>query len=240
MIIFFWAIGIAFTILIFAGKAGLVAGSINLRTSRILSLTLFYGVLAFLTGVVLKIVNPLDYFQFFQKFMSHGVMLHLFLSMGLMTWGLYTMKAALNDRIMQSSKAGYILMLPCPVCLSAMLLSCSIFVALTGMDPLKASGFMAALFMAVVAGVAILARRQRAGGKGGKRGQVLLGFIIMMTGLYFAVSIIVVPVYSKAKALISMTGGTSNANLSFAEAVILLAITGLIFGLGFFKDRRSL
>ena len=76
MITYFWALGVGITIFVFAGKAGLVAGSVNIRTSGIVALALLYGLLAFAMGVFLKVVNPLDYFEVFQKFMAHGVILH--------------------------------------------------------------------------------------------------------------------------------------------------------------------
>ena len=239
MITYFWAVGIAFTIFIFAGKAGLVADTTNIRVLKILGLTLIYGALAFLMGVALKVFNPLDYFQFFQKFMSYGVLAHLFLSIGLMAWGVYNIKSYMNQRLDQRSKTGYLLMLPCPVCLSAMLLSCSIFVAITGVDALKAGGLMDLIFMVVIAGVALVTRRVMRIDKEGAPGPVLLGFVMILAGLYFAVSVIVVPVYSQSKVFFSTASNIVPPSISLKEAAGILAVSGLFFGLGFFKNRQE-
>jgi len=239
VITYFWAAGIAFTVFIFAGKAGLVAGTTNVKALKILGLAFIYGVLAFLMGLLLKVFNPLDYFQFFQKFMSYGVILHLFLSMGLLAWGVYTIKSYVNQKLDRMSKTGYLLIFPCPVCLSAMLLSCSIFVAITGIDPLEAGGLMALLFMVVVAGVALLTRRLMRTNRERTPGPVFLGFVMILVGLYFAVSVIVVPVYSQSKVFFSTAGSVTAPGLSLKEAICLLAASGLVFGLGFLKNRKE-
>jgi len=239
MITYFWAVGIAFTVFIFAGKAGLVAGTTNIKTLRILGLAFIYGALAFLMGAVLKVFNPLDYFQFFQKFMSYGVILHLFLSIGLLAWGVYTIKSYINQRLNHMSKTGYLLILPCPVCVSAMLLSCSIFVAITGIDPLKAGALMALLFILLIAVVALLTKRLMRTDKEKVPGPVLLGFVMMLVGLYFAVSVIVVPVYSQSKVFFSTAGRVVAPGLSLKEALGLIAVSALVFSLGFLKNRKE-
>ena len=240
MITYLWAVGIAFTVFIFAGKAGLVAGTTNIKTLKILGLAFIYGVLAFLMGAVLKVFNPLDYFQFFQKFMSYGVLAHLFLSIGLLAWGVYTIKSFVNRKLGQMSKTGYLLILPCPVCLSAMLLSCSIFVAITGIDPLKAGALMAILFMVVIAAVALLTRRlMLRTDRKGVPGPVLLGFVMILVGLYFAVSVIVVPVYSQSKVFFSTAGSIVTPALSLKEALCLIVVSALVLGLGFLKNQKE-
>ncbi len=240
MITYFWALGIAFTVIIFAGKVGLIAGMSNFNALKISGLALIYGILAFLMGAVLKVFNPLDYFQFFQKFMSYGVMVHLFLSIGLLAWGVYTIKAYVNQKLESMTRTGYLLIFPCPVCLSAMLLSCSIFVAITGSDPLKAGGLIGLLFIVVIATVALLTRYlMRKTDKEGVPGPVLLGLVMMLVGLYFAVSVIVVPVYSQSKLFSSTASMVVGPSLSLKEALCFLGVSCLVFGIGFFKKRKQ-
>jgi predicted transporter len=231
-------VGVGLTILVFAGKAGLAAGSMNLGAARILAVALGFGVIAFLMGIVLKIVNPLDYFSFFQNFMTWGVLVHLFLSLGLMAWGFVIMKAAkTGSRLNKTSRIFFLL--PCPVCLSAMLLSCSVASALSGIDSVKAGIGIGALFALIIPAVWLTSRAQMQRQAGAGQGPLLPGYLMTLVGLYFAVSIIVVPIYSKAKAVVSATGGMAvGARLSFQEAAFLLIIVAGIFGLGFLKHRK--
>ncbi|MBN1907389.1 MAG: DUF2162 domain-containing protein [Deltaproteobacteria bacterium] len=240
MITDFWAAGILFSIIVFAGKAGLVAGSANMKTRWIIGLALLYGVLSLLMGIILKILNPLDYFDFFQKFMSQGVIVHFLFSIGLMAWGLYIMQRSFRDHAKSYSRAGYILIFPCPICLSAMLLSCSVFSALTGVDPVKTGVMMAAVFFVIILLTAISSRffvRQR---NKSKNGELLLGFIMTMAGLYFIISIIVIPVYSKAKALLSAGGMMMrDEDIHPAKMALLAAVVLFILLLGFVVNRRK-
>jgi predicted transporter len=232
-----WAMGVVFTIAVFAGKAGLVAGSARLGWRGLIALALLYGLAAFAMGVGLSVVNPMDYFAVFQRFMAWGVGVHFLLSVGLIVWGWSTMRTA-TGQTKRRPVVGYLLMLPCPVCLSAMLLSCSIFVALTGADPIRVGTGMAFLFIAVILSVALLAGHLMKRGRDERRSELLLGFIMLLTGLYFAASIIIVPVYAKAKALFSIPGAAVGPQLSLRDASILFLIAGFVSGLGFLAHHR--
>ncbi|RLA93743.1 MAG: hypothetical protein DRG25_03940 [Deltaproteobacteria bacterium] len=230
MITYFWAVGIAFTIFIFAGKAGLVAGTTDIRVLKIIGLALIYGALAFLMGVALMLFNPLDYFQLFQKFMQYGIFLHLFLSFGLFAWGLYTIKSFVNENI-RTKKVGYLLMFPCPICLSSMLLSTSIFSAITGVSAIKASALISVIFMVVIPTSALLFKHLN---------PIIVGFSMLMLGLYFVISILVVPVYSQYKAIFSLTQSTAKWDLSLPPLMGILSISLLFFGIGYLKTKREM
>lgn len=230
MIIYFWAIGTLFMVLIFATKAGLVAGSAHLSKLKIISLAFLYGILSFLMGVILKIFNPFDYFQLFQKFISYGVLLHIFLSFGLFAWGLYTIRSFVNENI-RTKKIGYLLMFPCPICLLSMLLSTSIFSAITGISAIKASALISVIFMIVIPTSALLFKHLS---------QIIVGFSMLMLGLYFVISTLVVPVYSQYKAIFSLTQSTAKMGLSLPQLMGILCIALLFFGIGYLKTKREL
>lgn len=230
MIIYFWAIGTLFMVLIFATKAGLVASSVHLGKLKIISLAFLYGMLSFLMGVILKAFNPLDYFQFFQKFTSYGVLLHIFLSFGLFAWGLYTIRSFVNENI-RTKKVGYLLMFPCPICLSSMLLSTSIFSAITGISAIKASALISVIFVVVILTSALLFKHLN---------PIIVGFSTLMLGLYFVISILVVPVYSQYKAIFSLTQSTAKWDLSLPQLMGILSIALLFFGIGYLKTKKEM
>ena len=230
MITYFWAIGTSFMVLIFATKAGLVASSAHLGKLKIISLAFLYGMLSFLMGIILKVFNPLDYFQFFQKFISYGVLLHIFLSFGLFAWGLYTIKSFVNENI-RAKKVGYLLMFPCPICLSSMLLSTSIFSAITGISAIKASTLISVIFMVVIPTSAFLFKHLS---------PITVGFSMLMLGLYFVISILVVPVYSQYKAIFSLTQSTTKVDLSLPQLMGILGIALLFFSIGYLKTKRGM
>ncbi len=265
MVTYFWAIGTLFMVLIFAGKAGLVAGSASLRKTKIISLAFLYGILAFLMGILLKVFNAPDYFQFFQKFMFHGILLHIFLSLGLFAWGIYIIKSFANETLMsqtltknsenneldcfaslamtstsslrgaiatkQSTRAGYILMLPCPICLSSMLLSTSIISAITGISVIKASALISLIFIVVIPTSAFLSRHLS---------PITVGFSMFILGLYFVVSILFVPVYSQYKTIPGLTQSVVKVGLSLEKLILVLGIALLLFVAGYLKTRKEM
>ncbi len=239
MITDFWAAGVLFSIVVFAVKAGLVAGSINMKTRWIIGLAMLYGVISLVIGVILKMLIPLDYFEFFRKYMAPGVIVHLLLSIGLIAWGLFTMQRSIREKDGPHSGAGYFLMLPCPVCMFVMLLSCSVFSALTGIDPIKAGAIMGAVFIILIPVTALYAAHLVRQGRKSGNSHLLLGFILAMTGLYFAVSIIVIPVYSRVKALLATGTMVRGEDVSPVKMVGLVAVVLIVVLWGFIGNHKK-
>ena len=238
MITDFWAAGILFSIAVFAAKAGLAAGSINIKTRWIIGLALLYGVVSILTGVILKIINPPDYFEFFQKFTSQGVIAHLLFSVGLMAWGMYIMQRFSEKEDDQSGEF-FLLMFPCPVSIAAMLSGCSIFSALTDIEPVKAGAVIAGVLMILIPAVALSVNRFAGQGRKNGNGRLMLGFILTMTGFYFAVSVIVIPVYSKAKTLLAAGTMVRGDDVSPVKMTVLVAVGLIIVLCGFIGNHRK-
>ncbi len=239
MITTFWAAGVGMTLLMFACKVGLAAGSLNLRTTRLAASALGYGVLVFIAGAALTGVASFDYFTYFQRFTVRGVLVHFFLSLGLLAWGLFAMRSvAAGGRTDRSH--GMLLLIPCPVCLVAMFLGCAIVSVLSGIDPIATGSGIGVLFSGIILITGLIARAGVRRQAGFGRMALLAGFPMALTGLYLIVATIVVTLYKKAGEVVAATDGISaGTGYSPREAVLLIIVVAVIFGLGFLQHRKQ-
>ncbi len=119
-------LGIVLAVSIFAVKSGigmyyLVAHvkSRRWRTWIFLGSAVSYGLLFVAAFFLLKWLNQVALFPFFNKILKYGMLLHFALAFGMLLWAVYLLK---RDHTHTTSKAYLTLVVPCPVCMTVILL----------------------------------------------------------------------------------------------------------------------
>lgn len=189
MILYMWAIGIIFTISVFAVKVGLGLGIYPSDTRRKILLLSLYPAIFLGMGMLVEKINLLDYFSFFQKFLQYGMVVHTSLALGMILWGIYLLNSKDYDlcgsegQKTNSGKSVWLVLLPCPVCLTAILLSISVGVAISGHNGLLVGMFLGLIFD-LVAGITVLGCQWRLR-YSRTEPELRLGLLMLGIGAYF-------------------------------------------------------
>jgi len=119
-------LGIVLAVSIFAVKSGMgmtyLAARMKNRKRRVwifLGSALSYGLLFVAAFFLLKWLNQVALFPLFNKVMKYGMPLHFFLAFGMLVWAVYLLK---RDHAYHTSRAFLLLVVPCPVCLTVVVL----------------------------------------------------------------------------------------------------------------------
>lgn len=234
-------LGLALSIGIFAVKCG--AGLSYLLAAKIgkiklrLALTLFVGSYCLLFAVAWLMVERLRFFDHLDLVLNiaqSGMVLHIFFALGLLVWGMVLLSK--NDASNKSFSHGWVLLVvPCPICFSAIFCSVAFFLALF---PGKNGaifglvGFFFAVSLFTATALYFLATKFNA--------ERFLGWIMVFIALYFFLTITLVPQFSDIDRIYRLSfnrdsvplGGLSG-NTSVVYVTVILA--GLGFLVGIFK-----
>jgi predicted transporter len=248
MILHIWALGILFTISVFAIKVGLGLGMYPADSKRkILVLSLYWAVFLGI-GMLVERINLLDYFSFFQQFLSYGMIIHIALASGMILWGFYVLNKLPNiaenkeGQEVIISQSVWMILLPCPVCLTAILLTISLGAGVSGYSGLLIGAVLGAIFD-LIAGITILASKweeNKTRSRNRTNPNFRLAVLMLGIGSYFFLSILVIPVYQQTKHIYNMAldqGGQLD-NPERITVFILLAI--LLFILGIVRKRKEM
>jgi predicted transporter len=217
--ILLWIGGMLFSLGIFALKVGLGLGYGKVRLK---------GVVAALTG----------YLALFMVIaLRKGPYLHIILAAGLIAWGSYLVGSR-GDGHTRTVRTGtrLLLIIPCPVCLTAMTFSTWAALHAFTVHPLLVGLGLGSAF-ALMAGIVLSAARLRPG----NRSEVSLGLAMVVIGLYFAGSMFLPGKINEAREMyasfISRNAGAGNTSGTW-----LLTCLPLLLLIGFFarKSRREL
>lgn len=181
------ASGILIGIIVFALKVSLGCGLASLSRKETLCIATSYLALSLVMSLALGLIPE----GAFTSVMSMGVAMHLGIALLLVAGGVATAREWNRHGRDLSRKTFWVLSVPCPACLAATFLSCT---ALAGL--LEVAGWKVGVFVGLVFFVTIAVLSTTVG-KMGKTPSAL-GNAMIFVGLFYLLSILLIPAYLKA------------------------------------------
>jgi predicted transporter len=214
------AFGVLIGVAVLALKTGLGCGFASLRWKEVAYLATIYLVVSIVMGYLVGVI-PLDLTQ-------------NILAAGLLYFGVHTKRKWISCGCDISRKTFLWLSLPCPVCMVALFLACTVLAGAIDKSNIVIGAIVGVVFFAGIClsafSIAFLARRF------GCRDPSALGTAMILFGLFYLLSPLIIPAYMQAQT-VPMPGirmDVGETLLSFA----LMAALGII-GFAGYRYRRS-
>jgi predicted transporter len=228
-----WIGGMLFSLGVFAVKVGLGLGcgnfTINVVALTLTSYTALFMLIAVAAERLMRLATP---------FLQKGPWMHTFLATGLIVWGLVVIFKETGRPVQTGTSRGasLLMVIPCPICLSAMTFSTWAAFTIIKQPPLLVGLSLGVSFsvMALLVTIAFKART-------GNRSQTSLGIAMVVLGLYFVLSLFLPAKIEAARSMYQSFDNDSLMPVSHDTAGVLVFLIVLLFA-GFFagKSFRSL
>lgn len=232
--IILWIGGTLFSLGVFAVKVGFGLGYGRIGTKGVCITLAGYGALfvlmAPLSGKLMGILAPL---------LGRGPYIHLLMAAGMMAWGLYTVLGPHavgptgQDRTCASRGSSLLLIVPCPVCLAAMIFSTWTALGVIKLPAILVGVGLGTCFAALVLLFLFLARSGRS-----ENPDITLGLAMTAIGLYFVASLVLPAKIEEAKnmygSFLETAGKTDNAGMLGVLLTLLIALL-----IGYFIGERG-
>lgn len=209
--------------------SGFSTESPSRRRLALAASTAAYTLLFLISSVFLTRVDLLKQLLVMQQVAKWAMTMHWVMASLLLTWGIHLLSRRGSDHM--ATRAWILYAMPCPVCSGVILLTTA---SLLGFFPEHGTFavFMAwALFMGLAV-VAFLLSRYAGGIVAPAH---LLGLMMVLSSLWFLLSVLVVPHVSELPELYALAGKTPDVS---ASAWLVLPL--LLFGAGVCLDRFDL
>ena len=230
-----WIGGTAFSLGVLVAKValGLAVGGLK-RRSTLLTYGLYFSLFIAAAWLSRSLAGSL------LSILKAGPYLHAMVAGVMIAWGVFTLRTLPphGHQWEGPSKAVLILLVPCPVCFSAVLFSTWTALELTRLPPLAVGVAMGFLFVALCAAIHLAARLLRSNASCGWSPRVALALTMMAIGAYFLAAMILPAKIQQARgvydAFVAETDRIGSGHWLGVWA--LLAIAGV---LGFFARRKT-
>jgi predicted transporter len=192
-----WTGGILFSLVIFAVKVGCGLGYGRSGPKEVVTVLTVYIVLftvtAMFAGKLIGMAAPV---------LNRGPYVHVLMSIGLIAWGFYTLRGAGGmaeagkEVGMQARLPSLLLIVPCPVCMTAIAFSTWSALTVVKLPPLLVGAGLGVVFSVLALTFLALARFGKS-----DHPQASLGLAMIAVGLYFIASLFVPAKIEAARAV---------------------------------------
>ncbi|MDR2352440.1 MAG: DUF2162 domain-containing protein [Deltaproteobacteria bacterium] len=237
-------LGLLISTLAFSVKTGLGWSYLWLKCPKgkrfpvTFSLILLYFVL--FAGVYLLVnkVNILAHYEFLAPLWQSGVTLHWLVASLLFLWGLILLRTDNSScACAESPTRGWLaLVIPCPVCLSVILMSLAGLVMYFPENALLASSLLYLAFLGVASGAGflmILSSHPKT-----EPLERSLGLIMILIAAYFMLTALVMPQFSSVQRIYRLASYSHENQIEFGfktflifGSILLLGVGGFIYGI---------
>jgi predicted transporter len=222
-----WAMGTLFSLGIFAVKVGFGLGYGRFRAKGIivtlLGYVLLFVAIALVSGKLMELAMPI---------LKKGPYIHLLMAAGMIVWGVYMLRGGHGHGHAPSSigdsafKSSLLLIVPCPVCLSAMSFSTWTALGALQMPPALVGLGLGASFAILSLVFLFLSRFAQSA-----HPDASLGLAMVAIGLYFIGSLLLPAKIEEGRAMYaSFTGAGATSDASNMAGVLLILFVGLAMG----------
>ena len=202
--------GVLIGILVFSFKVSLGCGLASLSRREMLSIAAGYLAISLFMGMAIELLPE----NTFSAAINTGMAVHLLVALLLVALGTITAKSWNSHCHDISRKTFWALSLPCPACLAASFISCSFLAGLVEIDTWKIGLLVGFLFFFSIAAFSTLLRRIKADPSS-------LGRAMIFLGLFYILSILLIPAYINCQRISFLPPGSSAGEIIPSYLMIL-------------------
>ena len=223
------ALGVLIGIALFSLKSGMGCGFASLNRREIFYVASAYFILSIIMGYLIGVIPA----ELTSNILATGLTMHIVIALGLLYFGIETKKSWISKRRDISRKSFLWLSVPCPVCLTATFLACMTLSSLLDLGNVTIGLIVGTIFFAGISitslSIASFAQRLHL------KGPSSLGTVMILFGLFYLLSPIIIPAYIQAQSFPSF-----EVPVNLKESFLSFLLITLLVASGFFSDRMNL
>ncbi len=197
------------------------------KKKEIISVFIAYFIAFIANFYLIKYVDFIKHFAIFETILKKGMLIHLILTIGMVSWGLNILLSEKKD-----TKAYLLLTMPCPFCFLVILLSIGFLCKFIGNYKIIYTIYFYLGFVGFQIITSFLIKIFKFNPEN------FLGMSLIMMGLYFIVTYIIAPVFSDIDRILRILSYSYSTGLDFYKKhFIFYLVFSLIVFSGFLKHK---